>query len=226
MIRTHEVFPILVVQDDIDCHKTFKEKYFEELKSLWFNGYENETPENSGRCSLQLNKNYLMFFKSLKKSICRYLDLLEVDHKKLNISVTKSWVGYHNKDIPQLKPHSHNGADISFCYYLSSDITSDKFCLHSSENMNEVSGGLFETGKQFNIIKKFNKYNCENYTITPHEGTVIIFPSNLIHSTLKKQNLTDRYVIAGDVKLCLKPEYNLYHQTMPHPSLWLELGEE
>ena len=221
MIKTHEVFPILVAQDEIDCHKEFKELYFEELKSLWFNGYQNETPENSGRCSLHLNKNYSIFFESLSKSICRYLDLLEVDHEKLNISVIKSWIGYHNKNIPQLKPHIHNGADISFCYYLSSDDTSDKFCVHNSENMNEISGSLFETGNKFNLIKKYNKYNCKNYTITPYEGTVLVFPSNLMHSTLKKQNLTDRYVIAGDIKLCLKPEYNLYHQTIPHPNLWL-----
>jgi hypothetical protein len=222
-MKVHEVFPILILQDVIEYHQKFKNEYFEELKSLWFNGYENETPENSGRCSLHLNKDYINFFKELQSSILKYLDLLEVDHQKLNINFIKSWVGYHNKDIPQLNPHIHNGADISFCYYLSSDDTSDKFCVHNSNNMNEISGNLFEPSDKFNTIKKFNKYNCGNYTITPTEGTVIIFPSNLMHSTLKKENLKNRYVIAGDVKLCLKPEYNLHHQSMPHPSLWLTL---
>ena len=222
-MKVHEVFPILVAQDTIEVHEEFKNQYFEELKSLWFNGYENETPENSGRCSLHLNKNYISIFQSLKKCICNYLDLLEIDHEKLNINFVKSWIWYHNKDIPQLKPHIHNGVDISFCYYLSSDDTSDKFCAHSSNNLNEVSGNIFEPSNKYNLIKKFNKYNCGNYTMTPHEGTVIIFPSSLSHSTLKKQNLKDRYVIAGDVKLCLKPEYNLHHQSMPHPSLWLSL---
>jgi hypothetical protein len=222
-MRVHEVFPTLVAQDTVEIHQEFKDKYFDELKSLWFNGYENETPENSGMCSLHLNNNYLSFFKSLKESVCNYLNLLEIDHKKLDINFIKSWVGYHDKDIPQLKPHVHNGADISFCYYLSSDDTSDKFCVHNLNNINEVSGNIFETSNKYNLIKRFNKYNCENYTITPHEGTVIIFPSNLSHSTLKKQNLSDRYVIAGDVKLCLKPEYNLHHQSMPHPNLWLSL---
>jgi hypothetical protein len=224
-MKIHEVFPVVVLQDNIDCHMEFKEKYFDELKSLWFNGYEHETPENSGRASLQLNKNYTLFFKSLKKSICSYLELFEVEHEKLNLNVVKAWIGYHNTDIPQLKPHIHNGADISFCYYLSSDSTSDKFCVHSQDNLNEVASGLFETGKKFNLIKKFNKYNCENYTITPHEGTVLIFPSHLMHSTLKNKNLSDRYVIAGDIKLTLKEEYNLYHQTTPDPTLWLKLGE-
>lgn len=222
-MKIHEVFPTLVLQDDIDYHNEFKTKYFDELKLLWYNGYENETPENSGRCSLHLNKNYNQIFVEFRNSIIKYLDLLDISYEKFNINFIKSWIGYHNKDIPQLKPHIHNGSDISFCYYLKSDETSDKFCVHNSKNMNEISGNIFETSDRYNTIKKFNKYNCGNYTITPKEGSIIIFPSNLMHSTLKKQNLTDRYVIAGDVKLCLKPEYNLHHQSIPHPSLWLSL---
>ena len=222
-MKVHEVFPTVVAQDRIDVHDEFKDEYFNELKSLWFDGYNNQTPENSGRCSLHLDKNYLGFFQSLKKSVCRYLDLLAVDHEKLNISVIKSWVGYHNKDTPPLNMHSHNGADISFTYYLSSDETSDKFCVHTVNNINEVAEAIFETSDRFNLIKKFNKYNCPNYTITPVEGTVILFPSTLLHSTLKKENISDRYVIAGDIKLSIKPDYNLYHQTIPHPSQWTQL---
>jgi hypothetical protein len=220
-MKVHEVFPIVVAQDEIDVHQEFKTKYFEELKTLWFNGYENETPENSGRSALHLNPNYKFFFESLKRSVIKYLDLMEVDSHKLSFHITKSWIGYHNKDIPQLKPHTHNASDISFCYYFSSDESSDKFCVHNKENLNEVSDALFETSNKYNLIRKFNRYNCDYYTITPHEGTVVIFPSKLIHSTLKKDNLTDRYVIAGDIKLCLKEEYKLYHQTLPHPNQWL-----
>ena len=220
-MKVHEVFPTVVAQDRIDVHDEFKNEYFNELKTLWFDGYNNETPENSGRCSLHLNETYLGFFQSLKRSVCRYLDLLEVDHEKLDINFIKSWIGYHNKDIPQLNMHSHNGADISFTYYLSSDETSDKFCVHQLTNTNEVAGALFEPSDRFNVMKKFNRYNCNNYTITPHEGTVVIFPSTLQHSTLKKENKGDRYVIAGDIKLCLKAEYNLHHQSMSHPDMWL-----
>ncbi len=220
-MKVHEVFPILVAQDEIDVHQEFKNQYFKELKTLWFNGYENETPENSGRCALHLNPDYKFFFESLKRSVINYLDLLEVESYKLSFHITKSWIGYHNKDIPQLKPHTHNAADISFCYYLSSDLSSDKFCVHNKENLNEVADALFETSDKYNLIRKFNRYNCDHYTITPHEGTVIIFPSKLIHSTLKKDNLTDRYVIAGDIKLCLKEEYKLHHQALPHPNQWL-----
>ena len=71
-MKVHEVFPIVVAQDELDVHQEFKNRYFEELKTLWFNGYENETPENSGRCALHLNPNYKVFFESLKRSVVKY----------------------------------------------------------------------------------------------------------------------------------------------------------
>ena len=85
-MKVHEVFPTVVAQDRIDVHEEFKSEYFNELKTLWYDGYNNETPDNSGRCSLHLNESYLGFFQSLKRSVCRYLDLLEVDHEKLDIN--------------------------------------------------------------------------------------------------------------------------------------------
>ena len=222
-MKVHEVFPIAVGHDMIECHEKFKEKYFEELKNEWFNGYENESPENSGKCSIHLNARYIDFFKDLKKSVEKYLVLLGVDVSKVTLHVTKSWIGYHNKNIPPLKAHTHNASDISFCYYLQSDESSDKFCLHPIKNYNEVTGALFEVSKQNPITTVSNKYNCDTYAISPLEGSVIIFPSALPHSTLKQPNLNDRYVIAGDIQVTLKPEHYHHMQSIPHPTQWLDL---
>ena len=54
-MKVHEVFPTVVAQDRIDVHDEFKNEYFNELKYLWFDGYNNQTKENSGRCSLHLD---------------------------------------------------------------------------------------------------------------------------------------------------------------------------
>ena len=35
-MKVHEVFPTVVAQDRIDVHDEFKDEYFNELKSLWF----------------------------------------------------------------------------------------------------------------------------------------------------------------------------------------------
>ena len=163
-----------------------------------------------------------MFFESLKRSVCRYLDILEVDHGKLILILPNLGLDIIIKIFLVLICIIIMLLIYLFTYYLSSDETSDKFCAHTQFNNNEVSESLFEIGK-LNLIKKFNNYNCNKYTITPKEGTVLIFPSSLLHSTLKKENIGDRYTIPGDIKLSLKPEYNLYHQSIPHPSQWLEL---
>ena len=99
----------------------------------------------------------------------------------------------------------------------------DKFCLVDKDNRNQNTGGLFETSKQRNTILSFNRYNCDRYTITPYEGSVLLFPSDVIHQTLGVKYSDERIVIAGDIRVTLKPEYYNYHQGSTHPSQWLEL---
>ena len=64
-MKVHEVFPTLVAQDIIEIHEEFKNQYFEELKSLWFNGYENETPENPAFVKKSFNSNSLLLTSNL-----------------------------------------------------------------------------------------------------------------------------------------------------------------
>ena len=142
MSKVHEIFPLVVYQGNIDCHSEFKQ-YTDELKQYWFNGYENESPEYSGRIFLHTEEKYEPFFDDLKKNIDDYMTHLNVDHEKLSYFVSKSWVGYHNKEVPALNVHSHNETNISFVYYLKSCDNSDKFCVSQSKNVNENTGGLF-----------------------------------------------------------------------------------
>jgi uncharacterized protein (TIGR02466 family) len=218
----HEVFPLVVYQGSIDCHTELKE-YTEEIKKYWFDGYENESPEYSGRILFHAKPEYEIFFDELKRNVDKYLDKLSVDYTKLSYFVSKCWVGYHNKDIPQLNPHTHNESNISFVYYLKSSVKSDKFCVSQRTNINENTGALFETSKQRNTIRGFNKYNCNFYTITPHEGTVLLFPSDVCHHTIKGEDSDERIVLAGDIKVTLRPEHINHHQGCTHPTQWLEL---
>ena len=83
---------------------------------------------------------------------------------------------------------------------------------------------MFEISDEFNLIKRYNKYNCSFYTITPHEGSVVIFPSNLGHFTQKHMDRVDeRIVIAGDIRVTLNKDQYMHHQGSTHPSQWLEL---
>ena len=225
MNKVHEIFPLVVYQGNIDCHDEFKESNLDSLRDYWFNGYENESPEYSGRIFAHLNPDYKVFFDSLKNNLDEYLQHLNVNHNLINYHIVKTWVGYHKDDkTPSLPAHFHNESNISFVYYLKTDSTSDKFCVSQFNNRNEIAGGIFETSDQRNTLLGYNKYNCNFYTITPHERTVLLFPSNTLHHTQKFTKRNDeRIVIAGDIRITLNPDNAHYHQGCTHPSQWLEL---
>ena len=226
MERIHEVCPLIVYQGTIDCHKDFKEKNIDALRNYWFNGYSFESPECSGKIFAHLNEDYSDFFVDLKKNIDGYFNALSVDFNKLSYHVVKTWVGYHgDNDTPSVSPHTHNESNLSFVYYLKTDETSDKFCVSvQGDNKNECMRGLFETAEQFNLITGYNKYNCDVYTITPYEGTVVIFPSNIGHFTQQYTERADeRIVVAGDVRVTLAENQYMHHQGSTHPLQWRSL---
>jgi uncharacterized protein (TIGR02466 family) len=223
--KVHEIFPLIVYQGTIDCHEEFKQNHLNTLRDYWFDGYQNESPEGSGRIFLHLKSEYSQFFKSLKKNIDEYMQHLNVDHELLDYHIIKSWVGYHKDDTtPSVTQHFHNESNISFVYYLKTDDSSDRFCVSQTKNRNEVAGGLFETADKKNTLIGFNRYNCNYYTITPIEGSVLLFPSDLTHFTQKfTERTNERVVIAGDIRITLKPEHPHYHQGSTHPSQWSQI---
>ena len=227
----YEIFPTVVYRGEMECHEQFKEKHKDNLCKYWHFAPELPrdeltSPENSGRYFLHHDNRYDSFFTCLEDNVRQYLRVLNVDEKKLNVYVTKSWVNIHEVDSPQIKIHNHNSSDISFCYYLQCNETSDKLCLHQEKNPNEVSGFLFETtvNPNNNLIINYNKFNCNNYTVTPIEGTIILFPSSTLHSTLNLMPRTvNRIGIAGDIILTLKEEYQKSEFSMIDPSTWRKL---
>jgi uncharacterized protein (TIGR02466 family) len=225
MDRVHELFPLVVYQGSVNGHEEFKQKNLDSLRAYWFNGYQNESPEYSGRIFVHRNPEYKNFFKELKNNIDSYMQHLNVDHTLLSYHVIKAWVGCHlSDDTPSIGAHYHNESNISFVYYLQTDETSDKLCIQQNKNLNEVAGGMFETAEQRNLTKGFNRYNCNFYTITPTEGTVVMFPSLTYHSIQKiATREKERIVIAGDIRITLSDKNPDYHQGSTHPSQWLEL---
>ena len=226
-MRIHKIFPLIVYQGEVECHKEFKQQHLDSLRDYWFNGYRNESPEFSGKIFLHNNPKYNQFFSELRNHIDEYYKVLNVDYDKLSYHVVKSWTGFHNPEVPVLKPHNHNETNLSFIYYVKTDENSDRLLLMQNTNRNESVGGLFETSDQKNLIKMFNEFNCNYYTITPKEGTVVIFPADTIHSTQRvANNQEERIVIPGDIRVTLKPEYADYSQGSTHPEQWLELSNK
>lgn len=226
--QIYEIFPTVIYRGEISCHEEFKEENLEELCEYWHYAEdlpreELESPENSGRYFLHHNEKYSSFFKCLADNVRQYLRVLDVNDSLLNVHLTKSWVNIHKEDLPNIKVHTHNCSDISFCYYLNTNENSDKLCFHQQNNNNEVSEFMFQTTKsgKYNLIEKFNKYNCNNYLVTPIEGTVILFPSSMMHSTLQMhERIESRVSICGDITLTVKKDYIKCEYSRLDPSLW------
>jgi len=207
MHRVHEAFPLIVYQGMVNCHEDIKNN-INELREYWFDGYRNESPEYSGRIFAHQKESCRPFFDELRMHVDNYFEYLNIDHSKLDYHIIKSWVGYHeNDDTPSVKPHNHNASDLSFVFYVKTDETSDKFCVAQEKNPNECVGDLFMEAFQKNLITGYNRYNCNVYSISPIEGSILIFPSKIGHFTQKfTERKGERLVIPGDIRVTLKPE--------------------
>jgi hypothetical protein len=223
--KVHTLFPLVIYQHIFEGHENFKNAHLEELKKYWFNGYENESPEYSGRILLHHDDTYRDMFTGVKEAVFCYLNSMQVDFEKLNALVTKSWVTLHqDNETPSLSPHFHNEANLSFIYYVKTNPQSDRLIIQQKSNQNEFIESVFDSGKN-NLITEQNIYNCNTYSITPAEGTIVIMPSKTYHYTQKfyEDRGGERVVVAGDIRITLKPEHLNHHQGCTHPTQWRQL---
>ena len=228
----YEIFPTVIYRGEIECHEEFKEKHYKELLDYWhfaedLQREDLKSPENSGRYFLHHEEKYAEFFQCLDANVRQYLRTMCVKEERLNTYVTKSWLNIHKEDLPNIKIHTHNSSDISFCYYLNCNASADLLCFHRDVNINEVSEFMFETNHpEYTLLDGFNKYNCSSYTMAPVEGTVILFPSSLMHSTIQKiERRGQRVSICGDVTLTLKEDYIKCEYSRLDPSLWTRINK-
>lgn len=221
-MKVHEIFPIVIGQDLFESHDEFKLNHFEEIKLIQERNREYSLPD---LYFLHLNIKYMDFFKSLKNSIENYLILLGADPNLVNLHVVRSWVESYDSNTGCANHHNHNSSDISFRYYLKTiGDNPDVVCFESGNYKNELSQGILNFCNEGNMIRNLNKYNCLGYAIPPVEGSLLMFPSLLKVSTEINTEPTEaRYVIAGDIKLTLKPKHYQSSQSIPHTSQWLDL---
>lgn len=221
-MKVHEIFPIVIGQDLFESHEEFKLNHFDEIKLIQERNKEHSLPD---LYFLHLNIKYMEFFKSLKKSIENYLILLGADPTVLNLHVVRSWVESYDSNSGWINHHNNKSSDLSFRYYLNNiEENPDVTCFESGNYQNELSEGIFNFSNDGGMIKNLNKYNCLGYAIPPVEGSLLMFPSLLKVSTeLNQESLDSRYVIAGDLKITLKPKHYQISQSIPHTSQWLDL---
>ena len=103
--KVHTLFPFVIYQHIFEGHDDFKNA-LEGLKKYWFNGYENESPEYSGRILLHHDDTYRDMFTEVKKQSSAITNSLQIDFEKLNALVTKSWVTFTKMMKHHLSVHT------------------------------------------------------------------------------------------------------------------------
>jgi uncharacterized protein (TIGR02466 family) len=110
-------------------------------------------------------------------------------HIKQDFYITNSWITTKNKGQHHHQ-HDHQNCIFSGVYYV---------------NANENMGNLILHGKQ-GYLEKFdftydydgtwNYYNSSNWAISVKSGTMVIFPSHVLHS-VEKSNDDDTRIVIG-----------------------------
>jgi len=133
-----------------------------------------------------LNKNY---FKELKKtfekSVVLYLQKLEYGQ---SFKILNSW-STKTPNKSSSESHVHSNSWISGVYYPHED--------KSFSIMFEKNNYNFMYNVEYTNYN--NIYTSSTYTVNPKTGTLLIFPSTLMHKITKNNSDEDRYSIAFSI---------------------------
>ena len=71
------------------------------------------------------------------------------------------------------------------------------------------------------MVKEYNSNNARSFSLNPPEGSIILFPSNIQHSTKAIEGFKgERLAIVGDVTLTLKEDQLNYSTGYIDPRYW------
>jgi hypothetical protein len=230
----HGISPIVIYESNLEnkgeikklFHNKFSEYGFDIQIADRLDGITTSNGEYLGKSYLHNDEDFSIFFKQLKSHITEYLTKLGFAADKLSYHVLKSWYVIIS-DLNGMEFHHHDGADLSFVYYVDvpEDCANVRFLNQNFRNKNAIFNGIFiSSDSEKNFIGDFNNpHTSHSYPFKPKEGSLLIFPSALEHGIERTDNPIKRYSIAGDIKFTLKKEILDYETGLVHPSLWKEL---
>lgn len=179
--------PVLRVSDFIsqkqcsDIVSFFKEKGFKH-DTILGNGVSTYTTSSNALSEITNKINGCQnIAKSLNETVSNYVRVLGIG----DIKVTNSWVNFQNKDSV-LTEHAHPSSVISGALFLKSD--ADSNCL------------FFRNCNPFWNMTKFDpnnstEFSYEHFWFAPVEGSLVLFPSWLLHGSNSEKNGSDQRVV-------------------------------
>lgn len=113
--------------------------------------------------------------------------VMGVDNTCHSLHITCSWINKH-KHLDKSHDHSHRNSMFSGIVYL-----------QTHENCGDLQ---FLDQSYYMVsprIRQHNLYNSKQWTITPTDGMVVMFPSSLVHTVQQNRVMRERYSLAYNV---------------------------
>ena len=107
--------------------------------------------------------------------------------------INRSWVLEHRKDH-WAQPHTHPNSVLSGVIYLDVPDDSGNIKFHKPDGYhNQLNTDTFRF-----VFNEYETHNCENWSITPETGDLILFPSHLKHSVCVNKSGNTRWSLGFD----------------------------
>tara|TARA_B100001250_G_scaffold82538_1_gene68096 strand:+ start:81 stop:773 length:693 start_codon:yes stop_codon:yes gene_type:complete len=227
MSHIYTIFPTTIYVGEVKDHKKHKEEFYKVYPKFDYevNEHDNTVSENTGKVLLHLEDTLNPLFEEIiyghvKSYICdilRYKDIF-------NYVIIKSWLSRARSSKNEIPWHIHSPSHISFCYYLNMPPNSHKLKLGSPYNEFTPFLGSHSENKldERVMIDEYTNLNSVTFDMSPPEGSVVLFPSRIKHTTksVVKDFTGERLAIVGDIILTLKEDQLQYSMGFIDPKYW------
>lgn len=194
-------------QQTYDGMISYVDNFYEKIKSEL---QASTTGDVNGDHQIYNSKEFEWLNNEISFHCKRYLDILGVDAKQVNLYAQKAWPVVCNRGGGYVQRHKHVNSVISAAYWLQVDDNSGAisfWCSNSAIN---------------NLPLNFYKTTFENTAqcfYPPVKNKLILFPSSLQHQVSPHYGEELRYSVSYDITVVSKPQANCEHFIMD-PSLW------
>ena len=211
--ETFNIFPTTIYVGEMVNHQKYKEEFDKVYPQYDYEetSWDNTVSENLGKPFIHLEDNLDSLFYEIanhaKKYVCDVLEYKDI----FNYVITKSWLSRARRPDNEIRWHFHSTSHISFVYYLSTPDNSHPLEFQNNCTRNDLFKAMNaedEDTADRNIVKNYNPLNSPAFYMHPIEGTLVLFPSSLVHHTrfMGGDFKGERLGIVGDITLMLKED--------------------
>ena len=227
MSNIYTIFPTIIYVGEVKDHEKHKEEFYKVYPKFDYEvtKYDNTVSENTGKVLLHLEDSLNPLFEEIiyghvKKYICDILKYKDI----FNYTITKSWLSRARNSNNCIPWHIHSPSHLSFTYYLNMPPNAHKLKLAApySQFLPFLGSAVENQLEERTMIQEFYELNSTTFDMIPPEGSIVLFPSRIQHTTesVVKDFTGERLAIVGDIILTLKEDHLNFSMGFIDPKYW------